>query len=62
MTQMRKKIRLLVEGPLGGLGYPIYVRADSVGNMKQIAVDAVACHEMPRLTRPDTAKQEVVPV
>jgi hypothetical protein len=66
---MPKEILFLVEeSPEGGYeaqapGYSIYTQAETLDEMKQMAVDAVRCHfdegEMPRLIRLHLVREEL---
>lgn len=62
---------LIEESPEGGYearapDYSIYTQAETLDEMKQMAVDAVRCHfaedEMPRLIRLHLVKEEVIAV
>ena len=62
---------LIQESPEGGYegrapGHSIYAEAETLDEMKQMAVDAVRCHfaedEMPRLIRLHLIKEEVIAV
>ena len=69
---MPKEILFLVEeSPEGGYeaqapGYSIHTQAETLDEMKQMAVDAVRCHfdegEMPRLVRLHLVREEVIAV
>jgi len=69
---MEKEIIFLVEeAPEGGyqaraLGHDIFTEADTFGELKKRAQDAVKCHfeptEVPRLIRLHTVKDEVIAV
>ncbi|MBE0481685.1 MAG: 2-oxoisovalerate dehydrogenase [Dehalococcoidia bacterium] len=69
---MPKEILFLVEeSPEGGYearvpGCSIYTQAETLNEMKKMAVDAVRCHfdeaEMPRLIRLHVVREEVIAV
>ncbi|PWH18808.1 MAG: 2-oxoisovalerate dehydrogenase [Ardenticatenia bacterium] len=69
---MSKEILFLVEeSPEGGYeaqapGYSIYTQAETLDELKQMAVDAVRCHfdeaEMPRLIRLHLVREEAIAV
>ncbi|MBI4331962.1 MAG: 2-oxoisovalerate dehydrogenase [Chloroflexi bacterium] len=69
---MPKEILFVVEeSPEGGYeaeapGYSIYTQAETLNEMKQMALDAVRCHfdedEMPRLIRLHLIREEVIAV
>ena len=69
---MPKEILFLVEAsPDGGYeaqapGYSIYTQAETMDEMRQVALDAVRCHfdgdEVPRLIRLHLVKEEVIAV
>lgn len=59
------------ESPEGGyegnaLGYSIYTQANTLEELKQMALDAVRCHfepeDRPKVIRLHMVKQEVIPV
>ncbi len=71
-TEMPKEILFLVEESIDGgyearvPGYPIYTQADTMDEVRRMAVDAVRCHfdehDMPRLIRLHLVREEVIAV